>query len=126
MATVGRNLKSGTVVGLLLAATVAVFLALGLQQRSRPAVPQAEAGVLDLSGWDFQRDGSVELGGTWPVFWGRLLDPQAALEAEPDGELPLLGTWNGRPVGGLRLPGSGTATFRLRLRLPAVTPLRSC
>ncbi len=38
--------------------------------------PQKEQGFIDLSAWDFDRDGNVELNGNWEVYWGQLLTPE--------------------------------------------------
>ena len=37
--------------------------------------PRAVKGVLDLSGWDFEKNGAVELGGQWAFYPDRLLTP---------------------------------------------------
>ena len=34
-------------------------------------VPQAINGILDLSSWDFDKQGAVKLEGEWKFFWGR-------------------------------------------------------
>ena len=39
------------------------------------AQPMAEKGVLDLTSWDFDRNGSVELNGEWAFYWRQLLSP---------------------------------------------------
>src|SRR5690606_8080748 len=60
------------------------------------AAPAAEAGVLDLSSWSFERDGSVPLTGQWELYWGRLVDPAAlAASQEPSPHLVHVpGSWN--------------------------------
>jgi len=84
--------------------------------------PRAVHGFLDLSQWDFQKNGVVGLNGEWEFHWGELLAPpdldarQLPFETEyfsvPD-------FWNGRAVNGKVLPGDGCATFRLKVRLKA-------
>ena len=44
---------------------------LGCASKIQP--PAAKAGVLDLSGWDFEKNGMVRLGGEWEFYWHRLL-----------------------------------------------------
>ena len=41
----------------------------------RQSPPRASKGVLDLRGWDFTRDGPVELAGEFEFYWGRHIDP---------------------------------------------------
>lgn len=38
-------------------------------------MPQAKHGVLDLSGWDLERQGTVMLDGEWEFYEGQLLEP---------------------------------------------------
>jgi two-component system sensor histidine kinase ChiS len=91
------------------------------------AAPVARWGVIDLTAWDFQKDGSVDLNGEWEFYWRRLLTPQ---ELSGSGRLPvngfftIPGIWNGRVIGGRKLNGDGYATFHLRVKMrPNVPPL---
>jgi len=88
------------------------------------APPAARGGLLDLSGWDFARDGVVHLDGEWEFHWQHLLSPSeaAVAAAAPTGFFQLPGFWNGHQVAGRTLGGDGYATFRLRVRLPPDTP----
>jgi 7TM protein involved in diverse intracellular signaling len=83
--------------------------------------PQAVNGVLDLSSWDFTRDGTIELDGEWEFYWRHLLYPADF----SSGKLPqrtaffnIPGSWNGYVVDGKALGGNGFATFRLKVKLP--------
>lgn len=82
-------------------------------------VPRAVDGVLDLSDWDFERDGPVELNGEWLLHWQQLLAPGADAWSEGDSiRVVLPATWNDFEIAG-RQPGAiGYGTFRLRLVLP--------
>ncbi len=82
--------------------------------------PRAVAGVLDLSGYDFTRDGPARLDGEWAFYWDRLLGPGdfEGNERPPAGVLNLPGTWKGYSLDGRTLGGKGKATFRLRLIPP--------
>lgn len=90
---------------------------------SRSAPPQAQAGLLDLRSWNFERDGMVRLDGEWLWYWQKLLQPHdfatAAKPAAATGVFPFPSVWNGRIVEGQALPASGYATFRLHILLPA-------
>ncbi len=84
-----------------------------------PEQPAAQ-GALDLSRWDFERDGLVALRGQWSVVWGALLDPGSFdAVAAARSEVPVPGKWKGLEGVPLTDPGRGSATYRLRVRLPA-------
>jgi two-component system LytT family sensor kinase len=81
--------------------------------------PRAENGVLDLSGWDFTRDGLISLAGDWEFYWEKLLTPEDFRSREHPQKTGLIrvpGLWNGYgvPVGeGLKkMSGEGYATYR--------------
>ena len=42
---------------------------------ARPLPPVARAGLLDLSRWQMDRDGPVQLAGEWEFYWSKLLSP---------------------------------------------------
>jgi len=49
--------------------------------------PIAKKGVLDLSSWDFTKDGNVKLNGQWEFYWQNLYKPadfKNKLTVEPD------------------------------------------
>lgn len=77
--------------------------------------PRAVEGVLDLSDWDFDRDGKVDLYGQWEFYYGEFLDSASLATPKKNKpkyiELPSL--WNGYDWNGKELTGSGFATYRL-------------
>ncbi len=82
--------------------------------------PRAQAGILDLRSWDFDRQGSIALAGEWAFYPGRLIDegeadarPATAFRQVPD-------LWKGRDAG--ENWGKGAGTYRLRILLPPATP----
>lgn len=87
--------------------------------RHEENLPVAHQGVLDLSGYDFDRDGPVSLDGAWAFYWQRLLAPGDFQSERPESGkteyLVLPGTWKGFVHEGRPLPGVGYATFRLRI-----------
>lgn len=86
--------------------------------------PQAQAGSIDLRGWNFASQGAVGLNGEWEWYWQKWLapTPPSLVSADPrtpsSGYYPVPQLWNGMVVNGKTLPGEGYATFRLRVRLP--------
>ncbi len=86
--------------------------------------PKAREGVLDLSQWDFETDGIVELSGYWELYWNQFFPPEPLtgdnLYKMTDYiEVPTY--WNHLAKRGERLPGHGFATYRLRVHLPSAT-----
>ena len=82
-------------------------------------MPVAQNGVLDLSRWDPARDGPLALDGQWEFYWDRLLTPDdfkaGTNTPAMSGYLTFPGFWKGHALDGHPLPGTGQATFRLRL-----------
>ena len=37
--------------------------------------PFVKSGILDLTNWDFSKDGPVKLDGEWEFYWNQLLQP---------------------------------------------------
>jgi signal transduction histidine kinase len=83
-----------------------------------PPYPTANHGVLDLRGWNFERDGPVPLAGAWRLHWGRLTKPGDLLPADRFVTLP--GSWAQLPQANGQAFGAGT--LRLRLLLPPDAP----
>lgn len=79
----------------------------------RPGPPPAVNGVLDLRGWDFDRDGPVELAGEVEFYWGRHLLPGEARRDAGTTHAVIPGYWNGLLVDGRPISGHGLATYRL-------------
>lgn len=73
-------------------------------------------GLLDLSQWDFEKDGTIKLDGEWEFYWKEFLDPR--LNTPSAHYITVPGNWNnfiynGKPVG-----GKGYATYRLLILFP--------
>ncbi len=90
----------------------------GCTHESRPL---AVDGRMDLTRWDFQRDGTVPLDGEWEIFRETLLTPETLAETRPKGEpITLPCPWNNRELNGKPLARRGHATFRLVVDIPGV------
>lgn len=79
----------------------------------KPDLPSAEKGVLDLSGWDFSRNGNAHLDGQWMYYHHQLLSPDE-----------LSGPGAPKADGTMTIPGFrfgdqavGFSTFSLKLKL---------
>jgi PAS domain S-box-containing protein len=89
------------------------------------AAPKVVDGVLDLSAWDLDKDGPVELSGNWEFYWNAHLMPvdfTAATPPVPSGFVKVPGTWNGYEINGEKISAQGYATYRLRILLGDARP----
>ncbi len=81
------------------------------------AAPRAEKGILDLRGWDPDRDGPVELKGEWAFYWKRFLTDEDVKKSPPaaDAWADLPSFWNGFEVKGREVGSYGYGTYYLRI-----------
>lgn len=91
----------------------------------RRTPPHAVEGVMDLHDWDFDRDGSVALDGTWDLFWGQRFSGDVALagdarDAPPERHSVPFAFDDLVLHDGARPGPHGVATMRLRVRMPPV------
>jgi PAS domain S-box-containing protein len=99
--------------------SVLVFCAFGCKWTD-PEPPLAHRGVIDLTAWDFESNGPVDLIGEWEFYWQRHLSPADLAQAAPplsSGYIQVPGFWNGYRLEGFQLPGTGCATYRLKVLL---------
>jgi serine phosphatase RsbU (regulator of sigma subunit) len=87
------------------------------QNKTRPEI---EDGFLDLSSWDFEEDGLVDLNGPWEFYWSRLLEPEdfestGSIEAD---YISVPGGWIVNSPEGRSYDEFGYATYRLRVKVP--------
>lgn len=84
----------------------------------RPS-PNAVNGILDLSDWDFEDNGSVSLDGEWEFYWGEILNWTDFHSGNPpvmSGYIEVPRSWNKYRVNGTVLSGNGYATYRLIIK----------
>ena len=82
--------------------------------------PKAVKGVLDLTDWNFNKNGVVDLSGEYEFYWEQQLAPSdfaGPVLPQKTGFLTVPGFWNGFKINGNRLHGNGYATFRLKILL---------
>ncbi len=92
---------------------------------SGKTAPRVQRGCIDLSGWDFENDGPVELDGEWEFYWKKFTRTGAASRREYGGKTEYLavpGIWNGKVLHGRKLAGDGYATYRLRMLFNSRNP----
>ena len=87
--------------------------------------PRADKGVLNLSSWDFERDGSVKLFGEWGFSWQNS-DNSTAVSAIESQDIRdyyhIPGVWQGKTTQGVPLASQGYATYHLRVQLSENAP----
>lgn len=85
--------------------------------------PLAEKGFLDLSKWNFERDGKLNLDGEWEFYWNHLYTSEDFKKEKIN---PVFfsfpNVWNHSNNKKETLPAKGYGTFRLRLRFPKDSP----
>ncbi len=103
----------------LLAVALAVAFASLFDARPAGNVPRVESGAIDLSRWDFTRDGSVRLTGQWRYVDRAWLNGSNAGALEVPADVP--GAWpqGGGALGFARQEGFGT--YALTVKLPPGT-----
>ncbi|MFT3934000.1 MAG: adenylate/guanylate cyclase domain-containing protein [Chitinophagaceae bacterium] len=99
--------------GFILIASTICFFSSCVNRVNPP--PVARQGRMDLSSWDFQKDGNLPLDGQWEFYWQQLLTPADFKKTTPSptGFAMVIGEWNNDTIGKLKIPGQGFATYRL-------------
>jgi len=54
---------------------IIIFLSFCKQDHTQKLAPKAIKGVLDLTQWDFEKDGTINLDGEWEFYWEEFMPP---------------------------------------------------
>jgi PAS domain S-box-containing protein len=95
-----------------------IFFSACLNDFPRKIAPTAVKGVLDLTNWDFKKDGPVDLNGEWEFYWMQLLTPEDFTQTTPTRKTAFIKVpryWKGYELEGKKLPGYGYVTYRLKI-----------
>lgn len=86
-----------------------------LQKKEQPL---AAKGVLDLSQWDFEKDGPVRLDGQWEFYWKQLLTHEDFIKEQKASPvfMAVPGKWSKTVLNHEKLPWAGYATYRLLIK----------
>lgn len=87
---------------------------------SEKITPKAVKGILDLTDWDFNRDGPINLAGEYEFYWNQHVEPVEFSNATPPhktGFISVPAYWSSYEVEGKKFSGYGYATYRLKIRL---------
>ncbi len=104
---------------------ILILLLANVTADARQASPNVVEGLIDLTDWDFQGDGTVDLSGEWEFFWGRHLTARDFLTLGTDdaSHIGVPGSWNRYSFEGTPVGGDGIATYRLTILTSAGTAL---
>ncbi len=103
----------------LIVAIVLIFTACGPEYPQKTP-PKVRNGILDLSQWNFQQDGTVKLDGQWEFYWRQLLSPRdftAPISSEGLDYFKVPEIWNDAQWRDKALPHEGFGTYRLTVVL---------
>jgi two-component system, sensor histidine kinase ChiS len=92
------------------------FLMISGCQNLQKEIPKAQKGNIDLSEWNFKKDGNLKLDGEWKFYWEKLIDNEAAGEYDAD-FVKVPNSWNRIILtDGKRIGGYGYSTYRLGIK----------
>ncbi len=94
---------------------VAVVFLAGCSPSYNSYTPKAVQGSLDLTGWNPDRNKTLQLDGEWEFYWHSFLNYEDIQKARPDFHIDVPSTWNEYSINGKGLPGEGYATYRLHV-----------
>lgn len=83
--------------------------------------PEAVDGVMDLRNYDVCNGKTVRLNGEWEFYFGQFLTSDDFENKQPAGKTiqKVPAKWSSYRIGDKNLPSYGTATYRLKILLPA-------
>ena len=83
--------------------------------------PKVENGVINLTFWNFEKQGDVNLEGNWEIYWKKIYRPNTKdsfLAETLSGYHLFPSSWNGRMFQNEITDGNGYATFKVKILLP--------
>src|SRR5690554_344485 len=108
------------IIAIVLLVIVITALLLPRDQEVHIAEPTAVQGVLDLTDWDFETNGIVDLKGEWEFYWNQLLTSPDIADGAMSAEVQLVqvpNVWTDYKVDGKFYPGEGYSTYRLQVQM---------
>ena len=96
-----------------------IFLSLAILSCKKAKVQQHIKGKLDLTNWDFQKNGIIKLNGEWEFYWEQLLTYEDFKNNNPKlySYFKIPNTWYRYKLNNKKLNSFGYATFRIILYL---------
>jgi signal transduction histidine kinase len=90
-----------------------------LAEGRTPTLPKAKSGIMDLSNWNFDKEGIIELEGEWSFHWQQLLDLSEfrASDAAPNEYVHVPGIWGSYSLNNQKLSNQGYGTYQVKIRM---------
>ena len=82
---------------------------------------KAKSGTIDLTTWNFEKNGIHSLNGEWEFYWNQLHTPddfKGTNTPNLTGYFTIPKVWNKYTIDDKKLGSNGYATFRVRVQLP--------
>jgi len=101
-----------------LAASILIFFFISNTTAHCQNTPVVKDGLINLTEWNFAKDGIVNLSGQWKFYWNRHIPPEQIGSQDLSSNSILMkvpGTWNGYSVQDKKISGNGYATYYLRV-----------
>lgn len=76
-------------------------------------VPEAQQGEIELSEWNYEANGIVNLQGEWEFYWNRLYEPGQIPKSRNNFYIQVPSNWRGKSHPQGTLPMTGYGTYRL-------------
>jgi signal transduction histidine kinase len=105
---------------ILIAFILGLLIVFSNQSANEKTVPIAQNGFIDLSEWDFKKDGPIKLKGQWEFYWSKLLTYEdfhgSDISHDLDAYVKVPSVWNNYKIDDNKLPGDGFATYRVKIK----------
>lgn len=97
-----------------------IALTIGYTEYYFNRLPKSSAvkGVLDLTTYEWKKEGSLPLMGEWEFYWGKLFSPEDLKNTNriENEYFNMPGIWNGYVINNEKITEMGYATFRLQIK----------
>lgn len=117
--SVVKNAKATAITITILFGILIVLSGCSSEAASMKTNVKAVSGTLDLTDWDFDKDGAISLNGEWEFYWEELLQYDAfhgASQPDISGYIDVPRSWNKYKVNNTILSSNGYATYRLVIK----------
>lgn len=115
--------KNGKFLQMILLLSVSLIITISIANigNHSTSVLNQKLARIDLSAWDFDKAGIVNLNGNWEFYWNKLYtNEDLKLDLiKPDIYATVPSVWNNYKINGKSLPGFGYATYRIKIKVDA-------
>ncbi len=102
---------------------ICFFICINQFITAQSEIPIVEKGVIDLSSWDFEKNGLASLDGNWEFYWKQLITYEQFKTKKFVAEyIYVPQSWTAGNNNSKKYPKFGYATYRLRIKLAKNSP----